>query len=66
MFIGAFALSTLEQPWCAVPAAICSVLLGVGAITGWCPTDLLSRGTADTSEPNSLGYPEALQKIETD
>jgi hypothetical protein len=45
VFVGAFAMSALENLWCAVPAAICSVLLIVGAVTGWCPTDLLRSGS---------------------
>ena len=35
------ALSMLDNPWCAIPAGACAVLLMVGAITGWCPSDLL-------------------------
>jgi hypothetical protein len=53
VFVGAFAASTLENPWCAVPAAICSVLLMVGAVTGWCPTDLLRAGSRSRSGSGS-------------
>jgi hypothetical protein len=48
-----------NQPWCAVPAAMCSVLLAVGAITGWCPTNLFQR-RASLGE-NSFGYPVAIR-----
>ena len=62
VFLGAFALSTLDTPWCAIPAGICAVLAAIGALTGWCPTGLLARTPAE-SEPNLLGYPEARQPI---
>ncbi|WP_438854182.1 YgaP family membrane protein [Agromyces sp. M3QZ16-3] len=62
VFLGAFALSNLDNPWCAIPAGICSTFLAIGAITGWCPTDLLSR-SADATEPNLLGYPEARREL---
>lgn len=44
---------------CAVPAALCSTFLAIGAITGWCPTQLL-RGlpTRHRAEPHTLGVPE--------
>lgn len=60
VFVGAFSLSLVEQPWCAIPAGICATLLAVGAITGWCPTELF----ADRGEPNTLGYAEARQNID--
>lgn len=62
VFLAAFALNNLDNLWCAIPAGICSVFLAIGAITGWCPTDLLGR-TADVTEPNALGYPEARQPL---
>ena len=62
VFVGAFALNQLEQPWYAVPAGAAAVLVAIGAITGWCPPDLLGRARAET-EPNALGYPEARQPL---
>jgi hypothetical protein len=53
VFVGAFAASTLENPWCAVPAATCSVLLMIGAVTGWCPTDLLRAWSGPRSGSGS-------------
>lgn len=62
VFVGAFALNHLDDPWFAVPAGVAAVLLAIGAITGWCPPDLLGRTRAET-EPNALGYPEARQPL---
>ncbi|WP_353809008.1 YgaP family membrane protein [Agromyces sp. SYSU T00194] len=60
-FVAAVAVSLWPNAWCAVPAAICAVLLAIGAITGWCPDDLLRMGR--DVEPNALGYPEARQPL---
>ncbi|WP_400994407.1 DUF2892 domain-containing protein [Agromyces sp. GXQ0307] len=62
VFLAAFAASNLENLWCAIPAGICATFLAIGAITGWCPTDLLTRSAA-TTEPNVLGYPEARREL---
>lgn len=64
VFVGAFALSMIGQPWCAIPAGICAILLAVGAITGWCPTDLLRTRQAETVEQNTLGYADARHHID--
>lgn len=64
VLVGAFALSMTGQPWCAIPAGVCSILLAVGAITGWCPTDLLRTRQAETVEQNTLGYTDARQHID--
>jgi len=61
VFVGAVAISIWDNPWCAIPAAICATLLAVGAITGWCPDDLLRAGR--DVEPNHLGYEEARQPL---
>lgn len=61
-FLALFALSSLDNLWCAVPAAVCAFFLVIGAITGWCPTDLLTRPRAP--EENTLGYAEARQRID--
>ena len=66
VFVGAFGLSMTGQPWCAIPAGICSILLAIGAITGWCPTDLLRTRQAETAPRNAPGYAEARQKIDID
>jgi len=60
--LAAFAVSSLDNLWCAIPAAVCAGFLMIGAITGWCPTDLLARTLAGV-EPNHLGYPEAPQPL---
>jgi len=62
VFLAAFAASSLENLWCAIPAGICATFLAIGAVTGWCPTDLVSRAAAET-EPNVLGYPEARRRL---
>ncbi len=58
-----FALTMTAQPWCAVPAGVCSVLLAVGAVTGWCPTDLLRRRREEVAT-NDLGYADARRTID--
>lgn len=63
VFAAAFSLSQLDNLWCAIPAATCAVLLTIGAITGWCPTDLL-RPRTETGAMNALGYPEARQRVD--
>ena len=63
VFAAAFSLNQLDNLWCAIPAATCAVLLTIGAITGWCPTDLLRRPTAPEAT-NALGYPEARQRVD--
>ncbi len=63
VFVGAFALSMGDNLWCAIPAGICATLLLVGAVTGWCPTALLPR-RVDAPQENTLGIPEARQRID--
>lgn len=66
VIVGSFALSTLDNLWCAIPAGVCSILLMVGAITGWCPTNLLSsppRNKPTTATGNDFGIPEATQHL---
>jgi len=60
---GSFALS-VGQLWCAIPAGICSAFLLIGAITGWCPTQLLRRDRDEPVEQNAFGYAEARQPID--
>jgi len=62
-FLAAFSLNALDQPWCAIPAGVCATFLTIGAITGWCPTQLLNRRDAPTPA-NTLGYDEARQPID--
>ncbi|WP_430645295.1 YgaP family membrane protein [Agromyces sp. GXS1127] len=62
VFLAAFALSNLDNLWCAIPAGVCATFLAIGAVTGWCPTDLFSRAAVET-EPNALGYPEARREL---
>ena len=64
VFIGAFAAGMAAQPWCAIPAGICSILLAISAITGWCPTDLFRLRQAKAIEQNTLGYAEARHHID--
>lgn len=63
LVMGGIAASTATNPWCAIPAAVCAAFLMIGAITGWCPTNLLTRRPTP-AEANTLGYPEAPQKID--
>lgn len=62
VFLGAFSLSSLDQPWCALPAGACATFLTVGAVAGWCPTQLLVRRDAQ-APANTLGDDEARQPI---
>jgi hypothetical protein len=62
VFLAAFALNNLDNPWCAIPAGVCASFLAIGAITGWCPTDLFARTPSET-DANALGYPEARQQL---
>ena len=64
VFLTAVSLSSLNQPWCAIPAGVCATFLAIGAITGWCPTQLLDRRDAHTPT-NPLGCDEARQPIDT-
>ncbi|MFC6325322.1 hypothetical protein ACFQZV_05505 [Microbacterium koreense] len=66
VFVGAVALSMLDQPWWALPAALCAAVLAVGAITGRCLGDLIPVDAADTTPTNTLGYDEAPQPIAVD
>ena len=62
VFLAAFALNNLDNLWCAIPAGACATFLAIGAITGWCPTDLFARAPSET-DANALGYPEARQQL---
>lgn len=62
VFLAAFALNNLDNLWCAIPAGVCATFLAIGAITGWCPTDLFAR-TPSENDANALGYPEARQQL---
>ena len=63
VIVAAFAL-TATSGWCAVPAFLCAGCLAFGAITGWCPTDVLRRRPRAEPAPNRLGYPEARHTID--
>lgn len=54
--------TTTDNPWCAVPAALCATFLIIGAITGWCPTDLLRR--PEPRRENAFGYRDARDVID--
>ncbi len=62
--VGAVALNSIGNLWCAIPAGICATVLVIGAITGWCPTNLLPASRGATPEPNALGYAEARQNFD--
>ena len=64
IMLAGFALSTLDNLWCAIPAGVCATFLMIGAVTGWCPTDLLNR-QAPNSTPNAFGFPEAKDSLNT-
>ena len=62
VILAAFSLNTwADNLVCAIPAAICATFLMIGAITGWCPTQLFQ--SRNQQAPNSLGIPEAPEKI---
>lgn len=63
VFLGAFSLSSLDQPWCAIPAGVCAMFLTIGAVTGWCPMQFLVRRDAQ-APANTLGYGDARQPID--
>ena len=62
--VGAVALNSVGNLWCAIPAGICATFLAIGAFTGWCPTNLFPSTRRVTPEPNTLGYAEARQHID--
>ncbi len=61
--VGTFAVINGDNPWCAIPAGVCATFLMIGALTGWCPTSLLSSTRKVNTAPNTLGYAEARQSI---
>lgn len=63
VFTGAAAASLIDNLWCAIPAALCSIMLTVAAVTGWCPAALLPIGRTDPTA-HRFGYPLAPQRIE--
>ena len=55
--VGGVALGMSDQLWTAVPLGVLTVFLVIGAITGWCPTDLLApRRGQEAPRPNAFGY----------
>lgn len=55
--IAAFAVSSWGT-WAVVPAAICALLLLVGAITGWCPMSPFTlSGRACDRQPSKKETP---------
>ena len=63
----AFAAALSPSMVCTVPMAVCATFLMIGAITGWCPTQLFKgRGTRSARRsPNTLGFPEAPHALDT-
>ncbi|OJU72530.1 MAG: hypothetical protein BGO04_00200 [Microbacterium sp. 70-38] len=61
VFLGAFAIGVLDQPWAAIPAGGAAGMFAVGALTGWCPAQLLAPPVV--SPPNAIGYAEARRPI---
>lgn len=61
----ALAAALAPSMWCTVPMSVCATFLMIGAITGWCPTQLFKgRGTRSVRrETNTLGYPEAPRDL---
>lgn len=65
VFLAIFAVAVIGNPWWTIPAGAAAVFLSVSAITGWCPADRIGlRRHRATESSNTLGYPEALQKID--
>ncbi len=53
--------------WCGIPAAVCTTFLVIGALTGWCPSQLLrSKPRQEAPNMGSLGIPEAEGVIDLD
>jgi hypothetical protein len=63
VFTGAAAASLIDNLWCAIPAALCSIMLTLAAVTGWCPAALLPLGRVERPA-HRFGYPSAPQRIE--
>lgn len=61
LVLGFVGLGMLGTAWCAVPMLACATFLLIGAVTGWCPTDLLTRRRA--RRPNTFGYDEGTQHV---
>lgn len=61
VFTASAAAATIDAPWCAIPAAVCSVFLAIAAITGWCPAALLPSGRSTPAQP--FGFPDARDSV---
>lgn len=53
------AWGTADRPWYAVPAALAATFLAIGAVTGWCPTALLTGRRTPAAIGTDHGYPDA-------
>jgi hypothetical protein len=62
VFTASAAAATIDNLWCAIPAALCTIALTVAAITGWCPAALLPVGRTD-SRGTTFGFPDARGSI---
>lgn len=55
--VGLTALGMNDTPLVAIPLGVMAVFLAIGAITGWCPTDLLAaRRRSVGPRENAFGY----------
>lgn len=51
---------------CGIPAAICTTFLVIGALTGWCPTQLLHMRRSRRAPTSTLNIPEVSGVISVD
>lgn len=62
LLLAAFAIGSFDQPWAAIPAGVAAGMFAAGAVTGWCPAQLLTPSAVPLA--NTLGYDEARQPID--
>ena len=62
LLVGALAVAAAHdgQLWLAVPAGVFATFLVIGAVTGWCPTNLLREHDAIGA---GHGYPDARRLV---
>ena len=68
LIVGTMATSMLTggNLLCGVPAALCTTFLVIGAVTGWCPTQLFASRTPQKVGASDLPVPEVSGVIDLD
>lgn len=66
--VGVIAASMLSDRnfLCGIPATICTTFLVIGAITGWCPTQLFMRSKPASGAQDEFPTPQAYGFISID